>query len=134
MGTRMQSNLNDLHTQVDDLMGILSREGDALASSDVKQLDSILNYKRTMLENLLRFAEDELLEQHAGTPEWEEFLAKLSDCRKQNLVNGATMSAMSHSRQRTLRLLYGQEADGESYGSNGRTSESPASGRDLGEA
>lgn len=126
--------LDGLKHQVDDLMGMLTREGDALASADVKQLDSILDHKRTMLENLLSFAHEELAEDHAGSPEWEQFLEKLSECRKQNLVNGATMSAMSQSRQRALRVLYGQEAGQESYGRDGRTSEGDAPGRDLGEA
>ena len=126
--------LTSLLAQVNELKKILVDEGQALGEADVRQLDSTLQNKRTVLENLLSFADEELAREYAGTPQWEEFVETLGACRQQNLVNGASMTQMAQSRQRALRVLYGQDANAEVYSADGQATDTDRPARDLGEA
>ncbi len=123
--------LEDLQKSVDSLLGILKEESDALAGDDLRQLASVSDQKRAMLESLIEFAEGELKSAHEGSPDWENFVESLSECKRRNMINGASMTAMAQSRQEALRVLYGQEGGSEDYGSDGQLNQPPPS-RNLG--
>ena len=124
-------NLEDLQQSVDNLLGILKQESDALAGDDLRQLASVSDQKRAMLESLLEFAEGELKNAHQDSLAWETFVESLSECKRRNMINGASMTAMAQSRQEALRVLYGQDGRGDDYGSDGQLNQPPPS-RNLG--
>ncbi|MFK7955611.1 MAG: hypothetical protein AB8B96_05910 [Lysobacterales bacterium] len=133
MMARPVPRLDDLQASVDDLLGILKDESDALVADDLRQLESVTDQKRAMLDSLIDFAEGELKSSHQGSPRWDEFVESLTECRRRNMINGASMSAISNSRQEALRVLYGQDRQDSNYDGEGQLNESAPS-RDLGKA
>ncbi|MEM9531335.1 MAG: hypothetical protein AAGA23_10470 [Pseudomonadota bacterium] len=126
--------LNDLQGQVDDLLGILKQESEAIAGDDIRQLAGVTDNKRAMLEQLLNFAEDEARSARSDGERWRKLVDSLNECKRLNLINGASMTAMHQSRQDALRVLYGQQpGEKPGYGADGEVDAEPASRR-LGKA
>ncbi len=125
--------LNDLQSSVDNLLGVLKKESEALAADDLPQLASVTEQKRAMLGSLIDFAESELKNSYQGSSRWDAFVHSVSECRRRNMINGASMAAMSNRRQEALRVLYGQNPKDSNYDDGGQLDD-PAPSRNLGKA
>lgn len=127
--SRPTPRLEDLQASADSLLGVLKQESEALAGDNLRQLESVTDEKRAVLDSLIEFAEDELKNAHQNSPRWEEFVNTLTECKRRNMINGATMSGVANSRQEALRVLFGQEssANDSDYNASGQMQQSAQS-------
>ncbi len=128
------SRLSEIRTRLGDLRELLAEEYRLLGAGKVDGIEGLLSVKRRLLEDLATTEPDDLKLAFEGTGAWDGFVDELRDCRRRNLVNGATMSAILKTRGDAFRLLLGHSrGHGDGYRANGRIAPDAPS-REIGSA